>query len=225
MPSRSAAHAAVQARDALRTALSKPKPKPKPYYEIDDPTYVRLFRALAVAKSRRSDTRVEDLSGLTPRRARYAAQLSIGLEVGLAGLVDEMHGDAIVGSELAARRAKKIPRRDVIEGVKALRKAQVGRAAGATITSAEGVFEGGSEKSVVVDFGYIRSDAEKTPQAFVRHIAELAERAASAWAQREVLVQWQRGRRSLLQRASPRGLPPPGPKLEAWLVRRRKAKR
>lgn len=194
--------------------------KRKRYFEIEDETYVANVRSLAASRGGRGVAlSLGGLLGLAPRRARYSAKLSVGLTVGLANFIDERHGDAVIGSGLTAEQ--KIRRRDVVNEVKRLRIAQVGKdVAGATITHAEGVFEGGSEKSVVVEFDYIRSDREPTPEVFVRNVAELAERAASAFAQKEVLIAWQLGRRAETQRASPRGLPPPGRRLNAWLARR-----
>lgn len=190
------------------------------YYIGSDPDHLRVLGALSRrGLARRGLGAIAQLVGITSKTAVQEAALSIGLDFGtLRALIGEVHGDVEIGQSISPREraAGVIDRDNVVDAVRRARAIQVGpREAGATVSAvASGIYEGGEEPSVVVSIIYRQTAREEVFSDFERNIQLLAEKLASDFAQKEILVRWADG---TLQSASPVGLPEPGPDLDAWL--------
>ncbi len=122
------------------------------------------------------------------------ATLFIGREAGLE------HGPVPEG--------KVIPKNTVIGAVMGLRTMQIGPSAGGTITATEGYYKGSREPALKVDLFFDGSDG--SIKAFERNVKKLAEEAASALAQREIIIEWAiPGKHAVTASATPKGAPSP----------------
>lgn len=130
--------------------------------------------------------------GRTPRPIGYA-------------LTDEERAARLVGSDR------------IIDEVLRLRGKQIGPdRAGATITLAEGAFEGVREKSLTIEI-QMDKDVEATETDFEWRMAKLAEELALATAQKEIRVEYHLSKGVFYRSITPKGLPPPGGKLDRLL--------
>jgi len=106
----------------------------------------------------------------------------------------------------------------VVGKVMGLRVEQAGPAAGATIVSAKGVYKGKHEPSVKIEL--VDTGIDRGPNGFQRNVKQLAENVAKELGQREVIIEWQDGKKTTTATASPAGAPSPtSPKFCDWVRR------
>lgn len=200
---------------------------------LNDPAYALLVRTMtahSVGAPRQDVTNLGGLAGVARRIALHKAKLYIGLDTNkvLRNLVGKVYLKTAIGWGFRDQRTGALPpvapikvgAPAVTRTITEMRHAQVDTdkefISGATISSASGVFEGGSEASIVVEIAYERCTKEPTPGMFHRHILRLAEHVASGYCQKIVLIEWAHSDRLESQRVSPHGLPVPGPELNDW---------